>query len=146
MAEDDIQDDGRADERRDRVQRQQSSLSRQHAEQVAQQGGRAANQQADGQQGVVVGGAEQQPGDVGDGQADERDGTAEGGGDRGQRAGDEQQPMARATDIDPEVAGIPGTQQQGVEGLDEQQRSGQSGEDEQREGGQLAQRNAPEVP
>ena len=68
-AEDDVKNNGSANQRGDGIKGNDASLARENAKQVTEQGNDAAHQQGDGKQRTVVGRSYQQTGYVGYSQA-----------------------------------------------------------------------------
>ena len=126
-AEDDVDDDGGAEDGRHGVEGEDGACAGKDGQEVAEQGHGGAEEHGDGQEHAVVGAAEGEPGDVRHGQADEGDGATEGCGGGCQQAGAEEDQDACAADFDAEVGGIAFAQEQGVEGLDEQEGGCESG-------------------
>ena len=79
--ENDVEDDGSPQNRGDGIERNQSSLTRQQADEVAEQGNGTTHHQGEGKQRTMIGCAEHETGNVGHSQTDERYRTAERSGD-----------------------------------------------------------------
>ena len=79
---------------------------REGAKEIAEEGKDGTGEHGDRQEHPMVGGAEQEEGDVGCGESEESDRTAIGGDDGGQESCGEEQKMAGALDVDAEVGGV----------------------------------------
>ena len=73
-----IDDNGSTEERGYSIERNDSTIRRQRAEQIAEQGKHGTHEHRDWQQAAVVLRADDKTGDVGSGKTDEGNGTAEG--------------------------------------------------------------------
>lgn len=93
----------------------------------------------------MVGCFHDEPGDMGDGQADEGHGAAEGCGDGSEDAGGEQYQYAGRLDVEAQVCSVVLAEQYGVEWLDEQHGDEQSNETETTEHWQLGKADVAET-
>lgn len=100
LLQNDINNDRGTQYGRDDVQRNESGFAGERADEVTQQGERSSGEQGAGQEGTVVGGAQEQACQMGDGQADEGNGAAEGGAYGRKEAGGAKQERAGAADAD----------------------------------------------
>ena len=106
FASDDVNNDGGADERRDGVEGDDTTLAWEETDEVADEGHDGAAEDGGRQQHTMVVCGEQQSGDMRHGKADECHRTTEGGGDSREQTCDDKQPVAHSQDVDAEVFSI----------------------------------------
>ena len=106
LAGDDVDDDGGADERRDGIEGDDTTLAREETDEVADEGDDGTAEDSGWQKHTMVVSGEQQSGDMGHGEANESHRAAEGGGDSRQQTSDDEQPVAYPQDVHAEVLGI----------------------------------------
>ena len=121
-----IDDDGSTEERGYGIERDNSTIRRQRAEQIAEQGKHGTHEHRGWQQAAVVLRADDKTSDVGSGKTDEGNGAAEGCYHRREQPRNDQQGDAQPADAKSQILGILFAQEQGIERLDEQKRSQQS--------------------
>ena len=112
--EDDVDNDGSADEGCDGVEGDDAEGAGEKAKDVAQQGNDGSGEHSGGHEEAVIVGVEQQACDMWHGESNECHGTAEGGDDGGEQSGDDVEPVAGADDVDTEVLGIAVAEHEGV--------------------------------
>ena len=120
LAGDDIDDDGSADKGGDGVKGNNTTLAWEIANEVAHQRYYRAAKQGGREQLAMVIGGEQQAGDMGYGQSDKGHWAAEGGGDGGEQACYDEQPVAHSHNVHTKVLGISVAQHQRVQGFYQQ--------------------------
>ena len=89
-AEDDVDDDGGADEGCDGIEGDDAEGAREETKDVAQEGNDGSGEHGGGHQETVVVGVEQQACNMWHGESDECHGAAEGGDDGGEQSGDDE--------------------------------------------------------
>ena len=114
LAGDDVDDDGGADEGRNGIEGNDTTLAWEEADEVADEGHDGTTEDGGGQQYTMVVCREQQSGDMGHGEANEGHRTTEGGGNGGENTCHYQQPVARTEDIDAQVFCILVAQHEGI--------------------------------
>ena len=90
----DINDDRSANEGSHGIERDKTGIARKNADQVTKQGDDGACQKRYRKQDAMIGSAQEEPGDMGNGQVNKKNRTAKGCGDGRQQAGNYQQNVA----------------------------------------------------
>ena len=103
---DDVNNDGCADQRRDGVEGDDTTLAREETDEVADEGHDSSAEDGGREKHTMVVCGEQQSGNMGYGEADESHRATEGGGNSREQTSDDKQPVANPQDVDAEVLGI----------------------------------------
>ena len=101
-----IDDDGGTEQRGDGIQRDDATVRRKGAEEIAKKGNGCTHQHRDGQQTAMILRADDEAGDMRRCQTDEGDGTTEGGNHSRKKTGDDEQNDAQTPNVETQILGI----------------------------------------
>ena len=140
-----INNHGRAQHGGDGVEGQDARIAGEDAQEVARQCHHTAEQEGGGQEGVVIGRAEKQAGNMGHRKPDEGNGSTERRRDRRQQPRGEQQEVAGTAHVHAQILRIARAEQESIQRLHERDCQRQAREDGAHEERQLLRRDPAEI-
>jgi len=142
--QDDVEDDGGAQDGCDGVERNDRG-GWQGAEEVAEECQDGTSEHRDGQEHTVVGGAQQEESHMRSCQSEEGNGATIGSDDSGEQTRGKKQEVACALDVDAKIGGIGFAEHDGIQGFHEQEGEKESQNAQRGEDGHLLHGDAVEV-